>query len=189
VPAAVREQAVTAAEAGTRITKEEADRLIRESVSAALHDYRAEHAEAIRVLGRRVAGDIIEIGNRLIAVRERLPHGRWLPWLDQEFGWGETTARKFMAVAESFGESSLSVDLPIDASALYALAGPTVPPAVRGRARELVEDPAEQAVIAEIRAMRAQGETLMAIRDEMRARGHRVSHSLVADLCRRGEAA
>lgn len=100
----------------------------------------AEHAEAIRVLGRRVVGDIIEIGNRLIAVKDRLDHGLWLPWIEKEFGWGETTARKFMAVADSFGKSSLSVDLPIDASALYLLAGPTVPTAVREQAIAKAED-------------------------------------------------
>lgn len=55
----------------------------------------------------------------------------------------------------------------------------------RGRARELVPDPAEQAAIADILAMRAQGWTLMRIRDEMRARGHRISHNLVNDLCQR----
>jgi hypothetical protein len=36
------------------------------------------YAEAIRVLGRRVVGDTIEIGNRPIAVKARLPHGQWL---------------------------------------------------------------------------------------------------------------
>lgn len=99
----------------------------------------AEHAEAIRVLGRRVVGDIIEIGNRLIAVRERLPHGEWLPWLDREFGWSEQTARNFMAAADAFGKSPTVVDLPIDAGALYLLAGPSVPPAAREAAIELAE--------------------------------------------------
>ena len=34
----------------------------------------------------RDAGDIIEIGNRLIEVRKTCEHGEWLPWLDREFG-------------------------------------------------------------------------------------------------------
>ncbi len=42
--------------------------------------------EVIRVLGRRVVGDILEIGNRLLAVRARLARGESLPWLDREFG-------------------------------------------------------------------------------------------------------
>jgi len=59
----------------------------------------------------------VEIGNRLIEVRKTCAHGEWLPWLNAEFGWGETTARKFIAVAEGF-KSALSEDLPIDAGAL-----------------------------------------------------------------------
>lgn len=99
----------------------------------------AEHAEAIRVLGRRVVGDIIEIGNRLIAVREALPHGEWLPWLDGEFGWKQATAYNFIAAAEAFAEVTTIGSLPIDAGALYLLAGPTVPPAAREAAIELAE--------------------------------------------------
>src|SRR3954451_20700424 len=83
----------------------------------------AEHAEAIRVLGRRVVGDIIEIGNRLIAVKGRLAHGEWLPWLDKELGWkNERTAQRFMSAADAFKYDTVS-DLPIDAGALYLLAG------------------------------------------------------------------
>jgi DNA invertase Pin-like site-specific DNA recombinase len=52
-----------------------------------------------------------------------------------------------------------------------------------GRARELVPDAVEQAAIADIIAMRAEGKSLMTIRDAMRARGHRISHNLVANVC------
>jgi DNA invertase Pin-like site-specific DNA recombinase len=58
-----------------------------------------------------------------------------------------------------------------------------------GRARELVPDAVEQAAIADIIAMRAQGKSLMYIRDRMRARGHRISHNLVANVCARHAAA
>jgi DNA invertase Pin-like site-specific DNA recombinase len=58
-----------------------------------------------------------------------------------------------------------------------------------GRARELIPDPEEQAAIAEIIAMRAQGRSLMAIRDAMRARGFPISHQLVANtIARHAEA-
>src|SRR3954451_11168299 len=99
----------------------------------------AEHAEAIRVLGRRVVGDIIEIGNRLIAVKGHLAHGEWLPWLDREVGWEERTARRFMSVSEAFNKSDIVSDLPIDASALYLLAAPSVPQVVREQAVEKAE--------------------------------------------------
>ena len=48
------------------------------------------------------------------------------------------------------------------------------------KARELIPDAAEQAAIAEILKLRKRGQTLMAIRDAMRARGFVISHQLVA---------
>jgi DNA invertase Pin-like site-specific DNA recombinase len=54
-----------------------------------------------------------------------------------------------------------------------------------GRARVLVPDPAEQQAIVDIAAMRSAGESLMAIRDTMRKRGHWISHNLVASICAR----
>jgi DNA invertase Pin-like site-specific DNA recombinase len=58
-----------------------------------------------------------------------------------------------------------------------------------GRARELIPDPDEQQAIADIIAMRSEGKSLMYIRDVMRARGHRISHNLVANTCARNAAA
>jgi DNA invertase Pin-like site-specific DNA recombinase len=58
-----------------------------------------------------------------------------------------------------------------------------------GRARELIPEPDEQQALADIVAMRQAGGSLMAIRDAMRARGHRISHQLVANVCARHEAA
>jgi hypothetical protein len=80
-----------------------------------------------------VIGDIFEIGTRLIAVRKALAHGQWLPWLDREFGWKEVTAWNYINVAERFKSSTVE-DLPIDASALYLLASPSVPEEVREEA-------------------------------------------------------
>ena len=53
------------------------------------------------------------------------------------------------------------------------------------RARELIPDPEEQAALADIIAMRAQGRSLMAIRDAMRARGFQISHQLFANTIAR----
>jgi DNA invertase Pin-like site-specific DNA recombinase len=58
-----------------------------------------------------------------------------------------------------------------------------------GRARELIPDPDEQAAIADIIAMRSEGKSLMAIRDVMRSRGHRIRHNLVANTIARHAAA
>lgn len=39
--------------------------------------------------GWRPLPNFTEIGQRLIAVKEKLGHGARLPWLDREFGWSE----------------------------------------------------------------------------------------------------
>jgi DNA invertase Pin-like site-specific DNA recombinase len=54
-----------------------------------------------------------------------------------------------------------------------------------GEARKLIPDPIEQAAIVEIVALRSEGRSLMYIRDEMRARGHQISHQLVANTIAR----
>lgn len=50
---------------------------------------------------------------------------------------------------------------------------------------KLVENEREQQAIVEILKRRRRGQTLMAVRDAMRARGFPISHSLVGDLERR----
>ena len=44
------------------------------------------------------AENILRIGEHLVAVKERLEHGKWLPWLQSEFGWTDMTAQRFMQV-------------------------------------------------------------------------------------------
>jgi DNA invertase Pin-like site-specific DNA recombinase len=58
-----------------------------------------------------------------------------------------------------------------------------------GRARELIPVPEEQQALADIVALRAEGRSLMAIRDTMRARGHWISHQLVAHTLQRAATA
>src|SRR4051794_5421690 len=64
-------------------------------------DKLAEHAEAIRALGKQAIENtiknIIEIGERLVDVRDNhLDHGEWLPWLKREFAWSRQTADRFI---------------------------------------------------------------------------------------------
>jgi hypothetical protein len=91
-----------------------------------------EHAEEIRKLARRSADDIIEIGRRLAEVKERLPHGQWLGWIEAELGWSASTAERFMGVHRltKFGKLQNLSLTQIDVSALYLLAKPSTPPAV-----------------------------------------------------------
>jgi len=86
----------------------------------------ADHAAEIRRLGKRTLADVIEIGARLTKCKRICGHNNWLPWLDREFGWEETTARRFMRVHKlAQSKSGKLPDLPV--SAIYLLAAPSTP--------------------------------------------------------------
>lgn len=113
----------------------------------------AAQAEAIRVLGKRVVTDIIEIGERLTAVKAAQPHGEWLKWLKAEFDWGHSTASKFMAVATAFkGKFPSDGNLDFSANALYLLAGPEVSEEIREKAIDLAQK-GERITLAKAREM------------------------------------
>ena len=95
-------------------------------------------ADSIRDRIKKTVEDIIEVGNDLLAVKETLPHGQFLPWLKAEFGWSERSAQQFMGVAEKF-KSAIIADLPIQPSAAYLLAAPSVPDEAREKAGEKAE--------------------------------------------------
>ncbi len=95
-------------------------------------------ADRIRERIKKTVEDIIEVGNDLLAVKEALPHGQFLPWLRAEFGWSERSAQNFMSVAEKFKSAKIA-DLPIQPSAAYLLAAPSVPDEAREKAVEKAE--------------------------------------------------
>jgi hypothetical protein len=95
-------------------------------------------ADRIRERVRKTVEDIVEIGNDLLAVKDALPHGQFLPWLKGEFGWSERSAQNFMNVAEQFKSAKIA-DLPIQPSAAYFLAAPSVPDEARQKAVEKAE--------------------------------------------------
>jgi hypothetical protein len=59
----------------------------------------AEQAQAIRVLGRRMISDAIEIGRRLSECR-RLIRRDWIGWLDRELGLSDRSALDFIRIYE-----------------------------------------------------------------------------------------
>ncbi len=105
-----------------------------------LFDYQSLDTEArivvqqrtneIKTLMRKTAQDIIEIGQKLIEVKGRLPHGSFGDWLESEFEWKERAAQNFMRVAERFKTANFA-DMNIAPSALYLLAAPSTPEPVR----------------------------------------------------------
>jgi hypothetical protein len=136
----------------------------QEKTDEALFDYRKlepdvrafvkERETLIREMAKRTAQGIVLIGQWLTEVKERLPHGEWLPWLKTEFGWSQPTAWRFMNVYEQFKLCNLN-NLEIDVSALYLIAAPSTPepvvreviqraekgePMTRAKAEEVLED-------------------------------------------------
>lgn len=91
----------------------------------------ADHADAIRTLGKRVIADVIEIGRRLTEAKRIAGHGNWLPWLEREFRWTDRTALNFMRVHELAMKSETVSDLDIPVRGLYLLAAPSTPDEAR----------------------------------------------------------
>jgi Protein of unknown function (DUF3102) len=100
-----------------------------------------EHATEIRRLGKRVKEDVVEIGHRLVLAQEHVGHGRWLDWIETEFGWSDQTARRFIHIYEFSRDSRfnnlLNSELPL--SCLYKLAAPSTPEEARQEIASRVE--------------------------------------------------
>jgi hypothetical protein len=113
--------------------------------------------DEIKRLTKPTAQDVVEIGEKLIEVKEALGHGHFEEWLRAEFEWTSRTARRFMAVAETFKSDNLS-DLTIALSALYLFASPSTPASAReealDRARE--GEPITHATAKAIRGVHTQ---------------------------------
>ncbi len=92
----------------------------------------------IKTLMRRTAQDLINIGQKLIEVKQQLGHGKFRNWLKAEFDWSVRTAARFMQVATQFKYANLA-HLDIAASALYLLAEPSTPNKAYEEALELAK--------------------------------------------------
>jgi hypothetical protein len=109
-------------------------------------------ADRIRDRVNKTFEDIIKAGNDLLAVKEALPHGQFLPWLKAECGWSEWSAKNFTSVAEKFKSAKIA-DLPIRPSAAYLLAAPAVPDEAREKAEggEQITFATAREIVAEVR--------------------------------------
>lgn len=100
-----------------------------------------QYTNVIKGLMRRTSEDIIDIGQKLIEVKQYLGHGNFLKWLKSEFNWSVSTATKFMQVGEQFKFVNFT-NLNITASALYLIAAPSTP-------KEAREEVLQQATLGE----------------------------------------
>lgn len=73
---------------------------------------------------KRTGGEaILTIGRCLIEAKDMLPHGEWLPWLNERVEFSERTARNFMRLAREWTNRQTLADLGA-AKALTLLALP-----------------------------------------------------------------
>lgn len=126
----------------------------------------AAHAAVIKALGKRVIGDVIEIGARLTECKRIAGHGNWLPWLEQEFGWTEMTATRYINVYE-MSKSNKLLDLNLPVSSLYALAAPSTPESARDDVLDLAAN-GEKLTHAKVKEMIAEAKETTA--DDYEAR-------------------
>lgn len=83
---------------------------------------------------KRTGGEaILTIGRCLIEAKDMLPHGEWLPWLNEQVELSERTAQKFMKLAREWSNPNTLADLGAS-KALMLLALP------EGEREQFVED-------------------------------------------------
>lgn len=83
---------------------------------------------------KRTGGEaILTIGRCLIEAKDMLPHGEWLPWLNERVEFSERTAQKFMQLAREWANPNTLADLGAS-KALMLLALP------KGEREQFVED-------------------------------------------------
>lgn len=96
-----------------------------------------EASKEIKDEMHRTALGIVRIGESLADVQGRLARygkGSFQAWLEIEFGWGVSTAYRFIHVYERFGVYANLAQMKIAASALYVLAAPSTPEGARAEA-------------------------------------------------------
>lgn len=81
--------------------------------------YAQEQAQEIKLIAQNAS---IQIGLKLIKVKERLGHGKFGDWIKLEFEWSRTQATRLMTIASEFGNCPDQDILPTGTNPAYALA-------------------------------------------------------------------
>src|SRR2546426_940819 len=99
---------------GGSMSEEISERFAYDSLDEETRVFVLHTAAETHGLVKRTVQDAIQIGRNLLAVKQRLPHGQFLPWLAAEFGMSRMTAHRFMQIAEKFGDKcNTALHLPI----------------------------------------------------------------------------
>src|ERR1051325_11356239 len=87
-------------------------------------------AERIRDVLKHTTAGIIEIGERLQAIKNCLRHGQFSQWIAIEFEMSDRTARSYMSVAAFAAGKTETVSV-LQPTTVYALAAPSTPDAIK----------------------------------------------------------
>lgn len=95
----------------------------------------ADIADEARATAKRVRERmnraIVEVGQELRTIKEKLEHGQFTAWIRAEFGgMSERTAQRYMSAAEAFGGKSDTVSV-LPARSVFKLAAKSTPHHVR----------------------------------------------------------
>ena len=137
-------------------------------------------AATMRIKDRltRQVEDIIETGRDLLEVKSKLQHGQFEPWLSQEFGMTDRTARRFMQAA-TWAEGKSDTVSVLTPTTVYLLSAKSTPDVVHEQIVERIEKgmPAEpemvRHLIKEAKSIERQAENRKGRRKARAAREHR----------------
>jgi hypothetical protein len=106
-----------------------------------------QKAEETHTYLKRTAEDIVQVGQNLLAVKQRIGHGHFMAWLQAEFGMSYHTALNCMRVAERFGGKVRTV-LTLPSKVLYLLAQPSTSETIIQQVEHGVLPPSLEAIRA-----------------------------------------
>ena len=91
-----------------------------------------EETKRIKILMRQTVEGIIETGESLHKVKQRLRHGEFMTWVENEIKCHYSTALHFMRVWQTFGDRKEQIaHIGINVSVLYLLSAPSTPEQLR----------------------------------------------------------
>jgi hypothetical protein len=136
----------------------------QQSKYAALrYDYRQvdeQHREQVQAAAveissrlKRTVEDAITIGERLLSVKDILPHGQFSDWWQTEFDLGERTIQEMMNMARRFAGKSAIIAL-LNQTTVRLLSAPSVPESAIEEAFALAQSQDEPLRVEQVKAIR-----------------------------------
>lgn len=110
------------------------DEATSEEAPGALSDeeFLAQAEGQIRGYGKLVVSGIVEIGRKLVEVKDRVGQAGLEDFVTDRLKWSRASGYRFIAVFGMLSQSQIETeDLTIDASSLYRIAAPSTPAEVR----------------------------------------------------------